>query len=247
MDIGVKSAVAERSSALEGQETFAELFKRSQIGDCVNSIAHDLNNYLGAILSYAELASMEQGASAESKRMTGEIVSAVQKSSALLSTISSISRPERPNAVFCDVAALVERVVDLRRFEFGRNRIQVQTYVVNEPGSLIVDQPKFARALLYILLNAAESAAESDAPRVRVTVTGFRDKVEIGIDDSGPDIADDDMPFVFEPFFTTKGGGHLGLGLTQAHEIALLHRGELDYEPDSGFTLTVPRNTGLDL
>ncbi|MCH7892107.1 MAG: bacillithiol biosynthesis cysteine-adding enzyme BshC, partial [Gemmatimonadetes bacterium] len=94
-----------------GNDSVIEEFKYGQVGRCVNSVTHDVNNYLGAILAYAELVSLDPGTSEDSKRMLSDIVEAVRKSSGLMSTLTSIARPEKPVTSMVDVVKLVEQAV----------------------------------------------------------------------------------------------------------------------------------------
>lgn len=230
---------------VDGDETFTELYKRTQVGDCVNSVAHDLNNYLGAMLSYSELVGMEEGLSPDAKRMIGEVGAAIQKSTRLLSTLTAIARKERPCAVISDIPELVDRVVAMRKYEFGVKRIKIETKAAENLGTYLVDEPKLIRALLALLMNAVENVSDQSSCRIEIAVEGTDEGVGIRVSDSGPPISEDDRAFIFEPFFTTKNSGHLGLGLTQALEAARHHNGDLTYDPERGFTLTIPRNTGL--
>lgn len=230
---------------VEGEETFTDLYRRSQVGDCVNSVAHDLNNYLGAVLSYSELVGMEEGLAPEAQRMLREIGAAVDKSSKLLQTLMGIARQERPSASMTELPPLVERVIALRKYEFGVNRIKVETAVINNPGTFIIDEPKMVRTLLALLMNAVEHVIGSTPARIDITIEGTDNGLEIRFHDSGQPVPVEDRPFMFEPFFTTKHNGHIGLGLTQALETARHHSGDLTYDPDRGFILSLPRNTGI--
>ena len=56
----------------DARERLTRLFRHAQVGRSVSSVTHDLNNYLGAIMAYAELAGMDKGISADTARMLGE-------------------------------------------------------------------------------------------------------------------------------------------------------------------------------
>ena len=71
-----------------GREKLTLLFRYAQIGRCVNSVTHDVNNYLGAIMAYAELIGLDAQLPDDSQRMIGEIVSAVRKSSDLINNLT---------------------------------------------------------------------------------------------------------------------------------------------------------------
>ena len=63
----------------ETREKLARLYRYAQVGHCVSSVTHDVNNFLGAVLAYAELVGLEKNQTPEALRMLGEVMSAVRK------------------------------------------------------------------------------------------------------------------------------------------------------------------------
>ena len=224
-----------------------ELFKYAEVGRCVNSVTHDVNNYLGAILAYSELVSMDMGIAPDSRRMLTEIVQAVHKSTKLLSTLTTIARKERPNMVMADMGQLTSRVLDLRSYEMKINQVNGALETEGEMGLLVIDEPRIVRAIIYLIMNGIENCNEHASKRMDVKVRGTKEAIEITFNDSGPTVPESDQAFIFEPFFTTKGQGHIGLGLTHAREISRLHGGDVTYDAEEGFVMTLPRENGLTL
>ncbi|NIA16378.1 MAG: hypothetical protein GWP08_20145, partial [Nitrospiraceae bacterium] len=66
------------------RDRVALLFRYGQVGRCVSSVTHDVNNVLGAIQAYSELLDLDENLSDESRRMTMQIGEGVAKCSALL-------------------------------------------------------------------------------------------------------------------------------------------------------------------
>src|SRR5690606_21030252 len=115
------------------------------------------NNYLGAIMAYAELAGMDKGISADTARMLGEVVNAVKKSSGLVASLTDVARKEKPDVRIMDPAQLVERVLDLRRYDLRvANVTLTTTYDPNLP-LLSVNLPRLQLALMYIVSNTIEA------------------------------------------------------------------------------------------
>lgn len=227
-------------------ETILEQFKYAQVGRCVNSVTHDVNNYLGAILAYAELVSLDPSTTDDSKRMLNDVVSAVRKSTDLMSTLTSIARPERTSSSLVDIASLVEQTVDLRRYEMRIAQIEVVVKLEGETGLLVVDEPKIVRAMMYLLMNSVDALADAESGTVNVTIVGEKSEVSIRVSDTGGAIDAAVQEKMFEPSYTTKETGHLGLGLSEARAIARLHKGDLTYDSETGFTMRLPRDTGVD-
>ena len=111
----------------ELENRLLQLFRYSQIGQCVNSVTHDVNNLLGAIMAYSELISMDESIAADSKRMLGEVVEAVRKASGLMGNLTDIARKPRQDVRIVAPIQLMNRVIDLRRYEIT-NRSDVDLY-----------------------------------------------------------------------------------------------------------------------
>jgi signal transduction histidine kinase len=112
-----------------------------------------------------------------------------------------------------------------------------------EPGlpAVLADRDQTLQVLLNLVGNALDALAGGGALRIRAArVPGG---VSFTVSDTGPGIAQEDLPRVFEPYFTTKEGG-TGLGLAICHRIAEEHGGRLEAESRPGqgaaFTLTLP-------
>lgn len=230
-----------------GSDSVIEEFKYGQVGRCINGVTHDVNNFLGAILAYAELVSLDPSTAEDSKRMLSDIIEAVRKSSELLSTLTSIARPEKPVTSMVDVVKLVGQTVDLRRYEMRIARIEIEVNSEGEVGLLVVDEPRMIRAMIYLLQNAVEALRESESGKVTVTVRGTADDVAIVVNDTAGPIPESVQALMFDPFHTTKEKGHLGLGLSEARAIVRLHKGDLTYETEKGFCIRLPRDEGIEV
>jgi signal transduction histidine kinase len=229
----------------EARERIMRLFRASQVGSCVNSVTHDINNYLGAILAYADLLGMGGGMGPESQRMLNQITDAVHKSSSVVTALTSIARKERPDTSMIDVARMCEQVVEIRRYDLRTSQIALETIYQDGIPSIVGDLPKLKMALVCLIANAAEATEGVQPRRTRLRALGADDGVEIVLWNCGPLIPEDERERVFEPFYTTKLSPHLGLGLPTARDIARHHGGDLIYDPDRGFILRLPRKSPL--
>lgn len=225
--------------AQEIRERAAAMFRYAQVGLCVNSVTHDINNYLGAILAYAELVDMGESLSPEGRRMIQEVIEGVRRCTGLLSTLTVVARRERPSVTVLDPARLLGQVIDLRSHDFRFQRIQIEQESDENMPSLVADQPKLELALMYLLANACDAVAQADPKIIRTGVRFTGDRYLISFWNSGAPLASSDI--VFKPYTTSKDGMHLGLGLAMARDVAVLHDGDLIYTPEDGFVLTLPR------
>jgi len=224
----------------EGLTRVARSFRYRQVGRCVNGVVHDVNNYLGAILAYGELVSLDEGLPPESRRMVTEMVNAVNKCSALIGAFTGIARKETRLTAIVDPIRVVEHAVQLRSHGLKMAQIAIETKSDEAVSSLAADQPRLTQALLGLLINAEEALEGVERPRIRATVCEADGMVVIAVWNSAPPIPEEDRTRVFDRFFTTKNGDHLGLGLPFARDIARTHRGDLVYSPDRGFEMRLP-------
>jgi two-component system C4-dicarboxylate transport sensor histidine kinase DctB len=222
------------------REKLARLYRFAQIGRCISSVTHDVNNFLGAIMAYAELVSMDSTLTEESNRMLAEIIGAVRKSSSLINNLTDVARKERADIRIVDPAHLVERVLDLRRYDLKVGHVVLACEYQPDLTNLTVDLPRLQQAMMYIVSNAIEAMELAEVRRLEMSVRMKERVVEFKFRDSGPGIPEGDRQRVFDPFFTTKGKEHIGLGLTVAKAIAEDHSGELVYSPDAGFVMRIP-------
>ncbi len=227
-------------------DRMARVCRFSQIGRCVNSVTHDVNNYLGAIMAYAELVAMEPGVSDDAQRMLREITGAVRKSSDLIGNLTDLARRDRKDMRVIDPPALAERVLDLRRYELKVGHIRLETVYGSDVKPFSVDLPKAELALMYLVSNAIEAIEPIEDKRVRIEVRGDNGCVVFGVSDSAAAISEDICGKMFEPGFTTKDGPHLGMGLFVARAIARAHEGDLEYQPETGFLMRIPVNMRFD-
>ncbi|MDQ1257923.1 MAG: hypothetical protein QG656_2531 [Candidatus Hydrogenedentes bacterium] len=222
-----------------------QLFRYGQVGQCVSSVAHDINNHLGAMLAYAELVSLDEALSPDTHQMLGEMVSAVKKCSTLVSAFTAIARKDKSTATMVDPLRLVQQVVQIRSYSVKVCQATLETDFPENVSSIIGDPPKLMQALIALIMNAEEAVTGQTDGIVRITVRQVDSTIEIAVWNSGALLSEKVRASAFEPFHTSKGGEHLGIGLTFAKSIVEAHNGTLGYEPDRGFVVRLPKETGI--
>jgi two-component system C4-dicarboxylate transport sensor histidine kinase DctB len=222
------------------RERYTRLYRYAQIGRCVSSVTHDVNNYLGAIMAYAELVGMDGSLNVESKRMLSEIIGAVRKSSSLVNNLTDVARKERADIRIIDPVNLMERVLDLRRYDMKVGHVTLVTDYAPGLGNFTVDLPTLQQAIMYIVSNAIEALDLEKVKRVEIRIKPDGDSICFSFRDSAPPIPPSCREKMFEPYFTTKGIDHTGLGLTIARATVEDHDGSLVYTPEEGFLIRIP-------
>ena len=225
---------------MRDDERIAKLFRYAQVGMCVNSVSHDVNNLLGVILAYSELLSVDPSISVESQRMLREIISAVRKATLLVGALTDIARKERTDIRIIDPAQLAERALSLLQYTIRTQGVNIERNFQGDLGTVAVDLPKITLALVYLLMNALDSIQAVEHKLLRMSVCKNGDSVEFAIWDSGEPIPTELHQKIFEPYFTTKSELHFGLGLSLAQTIVQEHDGCIFYQPERGFVILLP-------
>ncbi len=228
-------------SKQEWRQRIETLHRNAQVGASVNGVAHDLNNFLGAIMAYAELIGLDTPLPDESRRMLDELLNAVKKSSNLVSNLTGIARPPKPALSPIDLSALIERVVSIRNYDFTSAGIALRTHLPEQPPTVVCDRSSLELALTYLLSNSLDSLKEHGTGTTTIRLTADETHARISVSDSQLPVPPEVAERMFEAFYTTREDGHVGLSLYAARKITDLHDGALVYDDTDGFTIAVPR------
>lgn len=220
-------------------------FCASEVKGCVNGVTHDVNNFLGAMMAYAELIRLDSNLNQESDRMLSQIIDGIAECSNLLSSLTEIARKDKPVARITDLPKLIKEITALRCYELKNARIKIETRYAEKLPSLMTDRPKLKMAISLIITNAIEAIYDSKSRRIKINGRTIEDGVEISIWNSGPIILEENCDSIFQPFYTTKDNGHIGWGLNIARKIAQLHDGDLIYDEKQGFIFRLPLENGI--
>jgi len=242
---GLEREVEERTTDLRAaQETLLRAEKLSSLGKLSASIAHEINNPLAGILTYAKLVSrtLAEGPPDDARReaLRGNLALVereARRCSAIVRNLLDFSRerPKEPKPI--DARIAVEEGLFLLANQFRTQGIALERDLISVPD-VLADFGEIRQAVVNLAINACEAMGE--VGRLRVA-TRFREgAVEIEVSDTGPGIPPDRLGRIFDPFFTTKEKG-TGLGLSVVYGIVERHGGTVDVssEPGRGTTFTI--------
>ncbi|HOQ89102.1 MAG TPA: HAMP domain-containing sensor histidine kinase [Candidatus Hydrogenedentes bacterium] len=223
----------------DGMGRLAALYRYAQVGRCVNGVAHDINNLLGAVLAYTELVQLEPGLTENGQRMLDNVLEAAEKCASLVSALTAIARPERESQDMVDLGALLREMSLLRDYAFRNGRISYELILPESTPSALVDGPKLRWIILYLLLNVEDAVADAEAGAriIRVELSSGSGGFDISV--WNPQVTDLDPETVFLPLNTSRNTG-LGVGLFLARDLAERIGGTLTLDPRKGFTVHLP-------
>src|ERR1039457_87513 len=239
--------VEDRTAALKSaQEVLARSEKLASLGQLSASIAHEINNPLAGILTFARLMTrmLEAGPPDEATR------------TACLKNLSLVQREtERCTVIVRNLLDFARaRPLDLRIFDpmraldealsLAQHKMQLQGITIvrklEGTGAVNADFGQLRQAFMNILLNACDAMPSGGTLTLAVHFfSGSRD-VEISVADTGTGIAPELLSRIFDPFFTTKEKG-TGLGLSVVYGIVEKHGGSMRVESrvGQGTTMTI--------
>ncbi len=224
-------------------------------GTLAAGIAHEVKNPLGGIKGAAQLLRDElknQPALAAYREYVDVMIREVGRIDRLLTELLSFSEPRPPRFAPVNLNALLDTILLLQ----GASEARGEAVVVKEFDPSLPEIRGDAEQLTQVFLNLIKNAFEAMGGRGTLRVvsrldTDYRIRsvreggdhktqvVAVDVSDTGPGIAEADLPKLFTPFFTTKGRG-TGLGLALSHRIVHAHRGTMSVrsEPGRGTTFT---------
>jgi two-component system sensor kinase FixL len=223
------------------------------IGELTATIAHELNQPLGAILANADLAAVLLEQPVVPVGELREIVDSISKQDLrAVETIQRIRALSRKRAMEIQPLDLNETVADAIRLAQGdalRRRVQIHLNLFKPLPPLRGDPVHLQHVLLNLVLNSMDAMsdnAESDRHVFVSTAYNGNGMVEVAVRDVGRGIPTVDLKRVFDSFFTTKRDG-MGLGLSIARSIVQLHSGRIWAENNADgrgatFHLAMPTN-----
>jgi signal transduction histidine kinase len=217
----------------------AHINRFSTAGELTATIAHELNQPLGAILTNIETAELMVKSPVPDLQEIGEILADIRRddvrASEVIGRLRSLLKKvpfELKDIDLNDVAQ--ETVRFLSALAIARE-VDLTSLIAPTPLPINGDQVQLQQVILNLIVNAMDAMSGMPSAERRVKVSTARDgnSACLSVSDVGPGIPVDQLKQVFEPFFTTKPQG-MGMGLSIARTIVEAHGGQLTAENRAG-------------
>lgn len=240
--------------ASQARERLAHVDRIHVMGEMAAGIAHEINQPLAAIVSYAAagrkmMKSGDPDLADLDRALTG-IGTSAGRAGEVLRELRAMLRKREPSRVPSDLNNLVTEALVLADAASHESGIRIEKNLGHNLPQVAVDPVQIQQVILNLLQNGIE-ASRAKGGNVVVIRTGSinNERLELSVRDSGAGISPENAPRLFEPFFTTKKEG-MGLGLSISRSIIEAHQGRLWFtpDPDGGaiFHFTLPVATDLD-
>lgn len=245
----VDHKTAELKSA---QKQVLHMEKMSSLGKLSATVAHELNNPISGMLTYARLVERElddQPLNGEVRTEVNRYLHLVQRECArcgdIVQNLLVFARRSSTELATIDLNEIVDRSLMLIRHHLEISRITLETKLLEGNSDIVADAGQLQQALVALFVNSVE-AMKDRGGTLRVQLSATKQDVLIDVADTGIGIAPDALPLIFEPFFSTKGSeSGVGLGLAVVYGIVHRHGGTIEVESEQGvgtaFHIRLPR------
>lgn len=207
------------------------------LGEMASGIAHELNQPLAAIATYAHacdrLLSGPEPEIEEIQTALRDIADQAVRAGDIIRRLRSLARAETPQQGPADVNTVIAELTDLIQSDAKAHGVAYRLEFAPQLPQVILDRAQIQQVILNLVRNAFEAFASRRENAGEVVVSTRRtaeDEVEIMVRDNGPGVDNQIVGRMFDPFCTTKTAG-TGLGLAMSRTIMRAHGGSLEYFP----------------
>jgi two-component system, LuxR family, sensor kinase FixL len=242
--------VAAENEVIQARDRLTHVARLSTMGEMAAGLAHEINQPLTAITTYAQACQylLAQGAAVDAQEIQDALAQISQQALRAGEVIRRLrsfvsNREVRQERVDCN--RLLEDLAALARPDSRANDVQLVLDVEEQLPPLMADPVQLQQVLINLIRNSIDATVQDGSARREIVVRIVRvaEGVEFSVLDYGPGVEPGALANLFNPFFTTKAHG-TGLGLAISRTLVVAHGGKLAYRPapDGGacFYFTLP-------
>jgi two-component system, NtrC family, sensor kinase len=242
--------------------------KMASIGKMAAVLAHEINNPLSGILTYAKLlrkwmdrpeadheeAKLDAAGSSRRQEICDAldlIASESRRCGELVRNLLTFSRAMPMNLQATDLNQVIDRSLRLMQHQLELAGIQVQLQLDPALPQVLCDAAQIEQVILALIVNAMDALPQGGNLWLITSSSREQNCVCIVVRDDGTGIAPEILAHLFEPFLTTKETGRgVGLGLAVSQSILERHNGSIEVQSEVGrgttFTVTLPWDAEVD-
>jgi signal transduction histidine kinase len=243
---GVVGAFNQRETALregerrnlDAQMQLAHANRIATMGQLAASLAHEVNQPIGATLINAGTAQRWLAASppnlGSARQSIDRIITDGRRAADIVGRIRDLAKKAPAHREGLEINEVVLQIIGLTRNEMSNNGVSLRMRLTDGLPSIWGDRVQLQQVILNLIMNAIEALSEVGERSRELLVSTSKadsDSVLVAVSDTGPGLPPANLARVFEPFYTTKPSG-LGMGLSICRSIVEAHGGRLWATPN---------------
>ena len=225
--------------------------KMASIGKMAAVVAHEINNPLSGILTYAKLLRkwLDRGFTGNEQRQEALqcldlIAGESRRCGDLVKNLLTFSRTAPMNVEPSDINAVFDRCTRLVQHQLELSGIQLHLELAKDLPPVLCDAAQIEQVVLALTMNAIDAMPRGGNLWLSTKILESQE-LQMQVRDDGMGIPPEILPQIFEPFLTTKESSHgVGLGLAISRSIMDRHNGHIEVQSEAAkgttFTLTLP-------
>ena len=246
----LENKVKEKTRELENsqrQMIFVE--KMASMGKLAAMVAHEINNPMSGVLTYAKLLikNLQENPNSEVIADSIENLKIIRDESKrcgdIVQNLLTFSKTSHGEKAECDLKSIINKSVELVQHKFEMKEVRLIKDLTTEDTTMFCDFTAIQQIVVSLLINAYEAFPQKGG---EVKIGLFRDNTKkifrLEVSDNGVGIPEDVVPRIFEPFFTTKDAlRNTGLGLAVVYGNVRRYGGSIDVKSkvNKGTTFTI--------
>ncbi len=249
--LGINLDVTEyiRQKQLSGRrEKIEHAFRLYIAVQTASAIAHELNQPLTAISSYADVALHLLKTDSSNQQKLSQLLencsTQAQRAGDVIRQLLALLQKEEIPSEALDINLAVQEAIDLVNVDEFSHAFIVETDLAADLPPVITNALQVQKVLINLIRNGLESMQDYGESANKIAVISRRSAldssmVQVTVRDSGKGVEDDaTLRKLFRPFYTTKSKG-LGMGLAISRSLIAAHGGKMwaEKNPDQGLSL----------
>jgi len=214
------------------------------MGKLAAGVAHEINNPMTGILSYAEGLLSEAEPNDPRRKDYAVIVHEALRCRQIVRSLLDFSRQGTPALVQVRPQDIIEKAVNVLVKLAPFHDIAFERQIEAGLPTILADPGQIEQVLINLIVNAQEAMPKGGKIVLGAGCSSGGNQVQFSVRDEGTGIPPEIQSRIFDPFFSTKGGKTDGLGLAVCLGIVQQHRGTIDFQSQPGqgtvFRVTLP-------